>query len=237
MDGGKSIIWINITVSLFFSYNTSDLTMGVKSLTSFIQEHPTLLADFKLHDTKVIIDGYGLLYYLYDLGALYGGEYKDFDDKCREFFTDFRKCNVTPNVVFDGACDMDDKKLSEIVTRNKNRLRAVARVSTEGRLTSGNVFPIFLDYVFLKVLNDMDIPFAFCDFEADNEIAGLANAWKLELSSYCQGQWFLHHGCEGWIHASWSLWEERRTIPSQNHVYARCTRGKRCIKRSSLLDC
>ena len=107
-----------------------------------------------------------------------GGEYKDFDDKCRDFFTDFRKCNVTPYVVFDGACDMDDKKLSEIVTRNKNRLRAVARVSTEGRLTPGNVFPIFLDYVFLKVLNDMDIPFAFCDFEADNEIAGLANAWN-----------------------------------------------------------
>ena len=149
-------------------------------MTSFIQAHPTMLVDFKLHDTKVVIDGYGLQYYLYsiNLGALYGGEYKDFDDKCRDFFTDFRRCNVTPFVVFDGACDMDDKKLREIVTRHKNRLRAVARVNTEGRLKPGSEYPIFLDYVILKVLNDMDVPFAFCNFEADNEIAGLANVWN-----------------------------------------------------------
>ncbi|XP_072023210.1 single-strand DNA endonuclease ASTE1-like [Amphiura filiformis] len=152
--------------------------MGVKGLTSFIEQQHSLLLEYQLHDARVIIDGYGCMFYLYsahlDHGH-HGGEYDAYEDKCRLFFTNLHKCNITPYVVFDGAYDLDDKKLSTLRSRCEDRIKFAGNIA-DGR--SGYLLPVLCEHVLKKVMNDLSVPSVVCDFEADHEIAALANAWN-----------------------------------------------------------
>ena len=169
----------------FFSFLGASLVpdkyaeMGVKGLTTFIERQHDMLSEVQLHDTKVIIDGYGCMFYLYsshlDRGH-HGGEYEAYEDKCRLFITNLQKCNISPYFVFDGAYDLDDKKLTTLRDRCKERIRSAGTIA-DGR-PSAFLLPPLADHVLRKVLTDLAVPFAVCDFEADNELVALANAWN-----------------------------------------------------------
>ena len=115
------------------------------------------------------------MFYLYPahLGH-HGGDYKGYEDNCRLFFTNLMKCNVSPYVVFDGAYDLDDKKLSTLRDRCQDRIKLARDIANGG---SGYFLPVLAEYVLRNVLRDLSVPFAVCDFEADNEIVALANDW------------------------------------------------------------
>ncbi|XP_038066501.1 protein asteroid homolog 1-like [Patiria miniata] len=159
--------------------------MGVRGLTYMIEQHPSLFTRHYLHDTRLVIDGNALKYFLYqdrppcDNGH-HGGRYQIFSAKCQRFFLNLAECNISPYLVFDGALEMDDKKLAETKSRSKERIRtAVAIPSGSGGIAVSPCSAL----VFMKVLDDLGIPYVFCDFEADAETAALANALDCAAAS------------------------------------------------------
>lgn len=158
--------------------------MGVRGLTSFIDEHPKFLSDLSLHDTKVLIDGNNLYYFLYynyfSINLLYGGDYDCYANTVRYFFNTLNTCNIVPYVIFDGGYDVDERKLKTTLKRQKERLQNVNALSKGQK---GIVLPLLAFDVFRLVLDDLGVSHMTCDFEADDHLAGLAQLWNLPVMS------------------------------------------------------
>ena len=151
--------------------------MGVPGLTTFIDQNPQLLSDHKLHDTRLLIDGnnlYHFLYYYFRVGVEYGGDYDIYAQKVRYFFRTLYTCNITPIVVFDGGYDANDKKLKTALKRARDRIHLANFLSFGQR---GRILPILCYETFRLVLEELAIAHVSCDFEADDQIAALANMW------------------------------------------------------------
>ena len=158
--------------------------MGIKSFSTFIDNKPHLLKDWKLHDCKVVIDGNNLSHFLYHYFAVRcqsGGDYDTFADRVRYYFTTLRCCDVTPIVVFDGAYDVSDVKLATCVHRANERVHK-ARRAAEG-YRDVLVMPILARETFTCVLDDLGVCHVTCDYEADAHIAALANEWDCPVMS------------------------------------------------------
>ena len=152
--------------------------MGVKGLTTFVDANPVLLADHKLCDTRLIIDGLNLLHFLYghcQVNYTYGGDYDTFAKKIRAFFGTLRTCNITSTVVLDGGYEVDDRKLLTTISRAENCISRAAG--------SGYVLPILAFAVFIDTLKELAIVHIVCDHEADKQIAALAVKWKCPVLS------------------------------------------------------
>ena len=152
--------------------------MGVKGLTSFLDSNSQFLTDFKLRDTKVIIDGNNLFHFLNDLYHVdnnYGGDYDCFALATTGFFSTLMKCNVTPVVLFDGPYIPSEKKIGTSIRRAKERI-LLAYHMTLG--LPGRATPIFCLDVFISCLDAMSVKHVTCDGEADGEIAELANLYR-----------------------------------------------------------
>ncbi|XP_002742445.1 single-strand DNA endonuclease ASTE1-like [Saccoglossus kowalevskii] len=152
--------------------------MGVLGLTSFIDNNRQLLQSHNLHDTQVVIDGHGVVHWLYFQNKIdfrHGGNYRDFQELCYRFFKSFKLCKVQPYILFDGAYDLNDRKLATVKSRAKQQVQRALNIIKGG---GDKILPLFAFEVFLKVLKKLDIPYIYCDFEADNEIVALANSWR-----------------------------------------------------------
>ncbi|XP_038067644.1 protein asteroid homolog 1-like [Patiria miniata] len=216
--------------------------MGVRGLTSMIEQHPSLFTRHCLHDARLAIDGYALRYFLYqdrppcDDGH-HGGRYQIFSAKCQLFFLNLAKCNISPYLVFDGALEMDDKKLAETKSRNQERIRTAVAISS-GR--GGKAVSPCSALVFMKVLDDLGIPYVFCDFEADAETAALANALDCAAASR-DSDFYIMDLRDGYLpldHFDWknprrikvseaaaqpSGWKHKTTAnPSSGQLYIEC---------------
>ena len=157
--------------------------MGIPGLTTFVDENPHLLTDHKLHDTRLVVDGnnlYYFLYYYFYVNHQYGGDYDHFHQAVRYYFKTLQACNVTPFVVFDGGYDADDRKLQTTLRRLRERRHLAGFISQGGR---GKILPILACEVFKDVLNSLAISHVTCDFEADDQVAALANEWNCPVLS------------------------------------------------------
>lgn len=157
--------------------------MGIRGLSSFIEANSHLLTREKLHDTKVIIDGnnlYHFLYYTRNLSIRYGGDYDRFYESAVDYFQSLRKCGISPYVVFDGGSESDNRKLRTVLERMKNRLKS-AQAVVNGQ--HEKILPILTQQVFKFVLDEIGIPHAQCDYEADDQIVALANQWACPVLS------------------------------------------------------
>ncbi|XP_063951531.1 protein asteroid homolog 1-like [Lytechinus pictus] len=141
--------------------------MGIRGLTSLVNTYSRVLyKDFCLQDTKIVIDGFGLVYYLLDA---------ELQSEIRDFFQCLLKCNCTPYVVFDGCFDLDGKKHDTMVNRLRDSISSI-KDAFDGE---DIVFLSPLDiYIVKQVLTEMNIGFAISEFEGDKEIAMLANHWQ-----------------------------------------------------------
>lgn len=151
--------------------------MGILGLTTFINNNPQITEGFSLHSTKVVIDGNSLYHFLYNkdkLDFLHGGDYDQYADKIREFFSLLQSCNIQPYVVFDGGNEPNDKKIKTVLSRIERRLQMAIQL-TKQQHDYCRVMPIMSRDTFIAVLSEITIPFVVCDFEADKEIAKLAN--------------------------------------------------------------
>ena len=145
--------------------------MGIPGLTSFVSSNENLWTTIDLHDTKLVIDGSRLCYYLYEenkLDCRCGGEYDEFYHAVVSFFDVLNLKRVECFVVFDGANDSSDKKLETLKKRAENKINNAIAVLSEsaGNTPYGRtpfLLPLLTKFVFLQALRDRDIKFAICD--------------------------------------------------------------------------
>ncbi|KAK3086613.1 hypothetical protein FSP39_021041 [Pinctada imbricata] len=158
--------------------------MGISGLTTFMDDNLHLFMEHRLQNTKIIIDGnnlYHLLYYDNNVDYVHGGDYDRFAEKTREFFTMLSSCGISPYLVFDGAYEVDDRKLNTVLDRFRKRLFSAHTIAKGG---GAKILPILAYETFRQVLNAMKVPFVVSDFEADYDIAVLANHFECPVLSY-----------------------------------------------------
>lgn len=159
--------------------------MGILGLTTFINGNPQLTDEFRLYATKVVIDGnslYHFLYYKNKLDLLHGGDYDRYALKIREFFSLLHSCKIQPFVVLDGGNEPNNKKFQTVLSRIRKRLKMAIQLTKQQR-DYCRVMPIMARDTFIAVLLEITIPFVVCDFEADIEIANLANQFNCPVLS------------------------------------------------------
>ena len=157
--------------------------MGVQGLTSFVDENPVLLTDLHLHNTRVLVDGNNLCYFLYfnyyDINLRYGGDYDIYAESLRCYFKTLRTCNVEPYIIFDGAYE-NKRKLRTSLSRSRDRLLHATRIANGHE---GHILPLLSFETFQNVLTELEIKHMRIDFEADDQLAALANEWACPVMS------------------------------------------------------
>lgn len=157
--------------------------MGIKDLSKLIKtnEH-ILLKQHELQDIDLIIDGPNTLHSLFltnrKLDVLYGGDYDELAATIRNFFQSLQTCRVRPLVLMDGGQAIDDRKLRTKIERTERRfqkIRSACDVNSRSHKNEARCLPILGYKVFLEVLRNMGIEVVSCSFEADKEIAKVAN--------------------------------------------------------------
>lgn len=152
--------------------------MGIKHLCGYIQRRD-VVKKYRLRDTKLVIDGKNLCHELMEksyTGTKYGGNYDVFSEHVEMFFNLLRNCNIQPYVVMDGAHDSDDKKFDCLLERCEKRISNTSNGSKK-------YFPILSHRCFTYTIKKLGIPIETCNYEADHEIASLANSWKCPILS------------------------------------------------------
>ncbi|XP_070573957.1 single-strand DNA endonuclease ASTE1-like [Ptychodera flava] len=180
--------------------------MGVLGLTSFVENTPQLLLPLKIHDTRLVVDGHGLVHYLFHhskIGYRHGGNYSEYEDLCVKFFKFLNLCNIKVYILFDGAHDLEDKKFRTTKERAKQQIQRSLNIINGG---GDRILPVFAFEVFVKVMDGMEIPFVYCDFEADNDIVALANAWGCSVLSQ-DSDFFVFDVKAGYIQLSHFWWK------------------------------
>ncbi|KAM5157583.1 single-strand DNA endonuclease ASTE1 [Mantella aurantiaca] len=163
--------------------------MGIQGLMSFVGSNRNFTNNVQMRNTKLIVDGNNLYHKLYfdsGLDLVHGGDYDTFTDILHKFFESLLVCNIQAYVVFDGGCDVSNKKLETQKQRFKDKIRMAKNLST-GK--GGNVIPLLIREVCLQALRKLNVPFVQCFSEADREIAALANLWDCPVltldSDFC----------------------------------------------------
>jgi hypothetical protein len=163
--------------------------MGVKNLSSFIDNIQGSRKYHKLNDTKLVIDANNLMRKLYiqynsryrRKDFLYGGNYTSYALFFKQFFDSLKKCRITPVMIFDGGLNIelkDDrfKKYKVLFNRSK-------RISNSSHSTNDPIFPHLLRDTFDSVIRELNICSLQTRFDADLDSAKLANRLKCPLLS------------------------------------------------------
>ncbi|XP_069586177.1 single-strand DNA endonuclease ASTE1 isoform X3 [Ranitomeya imitator] len=160
------------------------LNMGIQGFMTFVSSHSNFFQELKLKNTKLIIDGNNLYHKLYfdsGLDLVHGGEYDKFTDVLHKFFESLSVCSIQAYVVFDGGCDISNKKLETQKQRFREKIRMAQNLS-QGK--GGSVLPLLSREVCIQVLRNLQVPFVQCFSEADREIVALANLWNCPVLSF-----------------------------------------------------
>ncbi|KAG8572778.1 hypothetical protein GDO81_012161 [Engystomops pustulosus] len=158
--------------------------MGIQGFMSFVCSESDFFSQVKVNNTKLIIDGNNLYHTLYfdsGLDLVHGGDYDKFTDVLHKFFESLSLCNIQAYVVFDGGCDISDKKLETQKQRIRDKIK-MAQSLADGK--GGSVLPLLSREVCIQVLRDLKVPFVQCFSEADREIVALANLWDCPVLSF-----------------------------------------------------
>ncbi|XP_067093316.1 single-strand DNA endonuclease ASTE1-like [Osmerus mordax] len=157
--------------------------MGVRGLTSLVDDNGHILQDVSFKNNKLVIDGCNLYYLLYfdeQLDQSHGGDYDSFEGLICGFIKALRENGIEPYVVVDGGSDYTDKKFETLKQRAEEKIHKAHDVSVGRR---GNVLPLIIKRVFSQVLTRLKVPFAKSIAEADREIASLAREWNCPVLS------------------------------------------------------
>lgn len=169
------------------------IAMGVRGLTQFV-ESKGLLVSHILRNTKLVIDGNNLCYYLYrkcKVADIFGGDYDEFAEKCKEFFNSLNVCGIEAYVVFDGAEPIDGSKTKTMIKRARKRIKlssnkSTTKINKDKKLTEPTnqqsedcLLPILAFNTLRSALADVPhVKHFTCQHEADRHVAKLANHWN-----------------------------------------------------------
>lgn len=179
----KNLVCLEKNLYEYKNCSVNLVKMGVRGLVAFMKSQPAFIEKHRLRDTKLVIDAnnlYHFIYFNYYVPFKCGGDYHLFAAKIKLFFQMFQKCGISVYLVFDGGYETDQKKLKTCLQRACQRIHN-ARTIARGK--SGRVTPSFALDTFKFVLAEIGIPFVVGDFEADNQIATLANEWGCPVLS------------------------------------------------------
>lgn len=173
--------------------------MGVQGLTTIVNKNAAiLLKDKDIIKTKLVIDGDSLVYFLYqnrNINLKHGGDYNNYADIIKAFFSALRSNQISPYVVLDGGYETDKRKHETHVHRARERISKSREINSSAETTFA---PMLSRLTFLEVIGTMKIPFVVCDFEADHDIATLANAFKCPVLSN-DSDFFVYDLIKGYI--------------------------------------
>lgn len=162
--------------------------MGLKGFTSFIDYHNDyLLKEIQFHDSKLVIDGSNLMYFLYRrfrIASKFGGDYHDFRSSINTFFDALKECNIIPIVIMDGCQNSDESKLNTSIKRHDQKLKiCCANVHCGKKNPYQEAIPLLLKQEFRESLKKNNIINISNHFEADDEIVKMANYFECPVLS------------------------------------------------------
>lgn len=112
--------------------------------------------------------------FIYNMHYIYFYRYAE----CiRTYICKFLQCNIKPIVVCDGGLEKSERKMKTIFKRIYKRFKNVKDIAKNKR-NNKQVLPILSHNVFISVLNELNVPLVMSDYEADSQIAALANHYK-----------------------------------------------------------
>nr|XP_023694795.1 protein asteroid homolog 1-like [Paramormyrops kingsleyae] len=192
--------------------------MGVRGLYSYVMGKKDFFQEVKVQDTKLIIDGSNILYYLAfwpTLDLQHGGDYDALADTIRIFFKALSICKIKPFVVLDGGKDYSGRKLDTVKQRAQQKIKEAHDMSTGKKQ---EIMPLLIREVFKEVLSSLQVPFVQCMAEADREVASLANEWSCPVLTLDSDFFIfdLKGGCLPANHFRWDkVTECSKYIPAQ----------------------
>lgn len=161
--------------------------MGVKGLTTYIAANAKkYLTPFELHDTDLVIDGDNLASMLMrNMSPIvgnpaFGGDYDAYYEYVRRFFALLKRCNVNSYVLLDGG--YQPSKLRTVKSRLQQKICAIRNINPTS--SSQCHFPLMFREVFINALQDSNVKYMRCLFEADHELAVLAKHLDCPVLSY-----------------------------------------------------
>lgn len=195
--------------------------MGVRGLTTFINREKRFYENYQLHSTKLVIDGCGLaptIYHDSDLNidpGNHGGEHQAYYIHCAQFFRNMLSCGVECYVILDGGYDRNGLKFETMKKRFQDSIDSIKELNEtgEGVQTVATYFML----VFTKVLNDLDIEWVSSGFEADRDIAVLANEFKCPVLGQ-DSDFFIMNIEGGYIPLDSLNWKKLCCIPDQSET-------------------
>ena len=140
--------------------------MGVFGLNTYIKKKGIFRREnFELKDTRVVVDGYALLYHLYfqdpvKLDDQCGGQYKKFRDTIVEFFKRLIQNSVKPFVLLDGASAPSGSKLKTFRQRLEGKIGRFLKSDPKAQ-----ILPLLAIHTFVQTMKDVSgVRFAVCDW-------------------------------------------------------------------------
>ncbi|KAF6717517.1 asteroid-like protein 1 [Oryzias melastigma] len=194
--------------------------MGVQGLTTFVEGNSNFLQNLNFKNSRLVIDGCSLYFYLYfnhGLDQQHGGDYDAFACLLIRFLSALAACNIQAFVVLDGGTDPSDKKFATLRERMQGKIRDADHIC-HGR--NGSVLPLLTRDVFIQILIQRGIPLVQCPAEADWEIACLAYNWKCPVLTN-DSDFYVFDLPAGYLPLRYFQWSNVGGKPSQRHISAR----------------
>ncbi|KAL0985319.1 hypothetical protein UPYG_G00155420 [Umbra pygmaea] len=199
--------------------------MGVQGITSFMEGDGNILKNVHFRNSKLIIDGCNLYYLLYfnsHFSQSHGGDYDSFKFQIEKFFQVLQECNIDPFVVLDGGSDGSDKKLETLKQRAQSKINT-AKILSNGLQEKGGVLPTLVNQVFKQVLLSLNVPMAQVFYEADQEIASLAQMWNCPVLSN-DSDFYIFDLKAGFLPISHFQWNKMAVTHGSQKRYISCKR-------------
>ncbi|XP_011407600.1 PREDICTED: protein asteroid homolog 1-like [Amphimedon queenslandica] len=186
--------------------------MGIKGLTTYMQKNykwKEIGKDSPLRG-PLLVDGMSCCYSLNDgIDWTYGGQYKEFDQKCRAFLTNLKESGIEPTLVFDGV-DYKGEKAPVILKRRKETAECIQSLLLYGSYPKHgrSCLPVFAKVVFMEVLKEFGIPFIVADGDADNLTVSIANFYGCPVLS-SDSDYYIFDVKGGYIPFEYFYWESK----------------------------
>ncbi|CAF1054328.1 unnamed protein product [Brachionus calyciflorus] len=158
-----------------------------------------ILEEIKLTSCTLLVDGYSLLYQVHSSSSIqstHGGNYDELANNLSEILESFKKCNINAIFLLDGGREKSERKIRTQLKRAVQRINNACSItnfasgnSKKGKFSKinlealinanyhifSNLLPILAFKVYLDLLKKFEIPHFQCTFEADYDLACLAN--------------------------------------------------------------
>lgn len=162
--------------------------MGLKGFTTFVDDNSELLlTHVNISDTKIIIDGSNLMYFIYRVfryNSRFGGDYNEYRQTVDYFFQNLKTCKITPIIVMDGCQNIDNSKLNTSIKRHDQKLKlCYYSVHNKRMCDQQTPIPLLLKQEFRASLKRNSVINISSNFEADDDIVKMANHFHCPLLS------------------------------------------------------